>query len=205
MDTNSSDWGARAPSSATGPHTRRIRQQAKRIHRDHQLATGRVRPTGGHPRRVRSPDLPLRTGWRHARAITGRLRLRLRRDLSRTAINSRPVPLVDNCVRNSVCQQLAILPVARLVALGSIAQESALHQNGRARCQPQDAKISRVPPTIGRVRDGHQLALDLIRQIERSARVIVSLESVDPAPARIIKMDADKDRFFLRILYTDSI
>ena len=93
-------------------------------------------------------------------------RLRLRGHLSGTAINPRPVTLLDNRLRDSVGKQLAILPIARLIALGAVAQESTLYQDGGTRCEAQDTKICRVHSAIRRVRDGHQLGLNQAGQLE---------------------------------------
>src|SRR5439155_3912120 len=107
------------------------------------------------------------SSWRQARAA-GRfhLGLRLRGYLSRRAINTGAVALLDNRFRNSVREQFAIFPIARLVTLGAIAQISAFYQHSWTRCIAQHAKICCVHASICGIWDGHQFCLDLVRQIE---------------------------------------
>ena len=61
-------------------------------------------------------------GRREARAAAGRfwLCLRLRSYLRRRAVNTGAEALIDNCLGNSVCEQFAIFPIARLTPLIAI-------------------------------------------------------------------------------------
>ena len=101
--------------------------------------------------------------WRRLRSGARRLRLR-GSYLGRRVIYTGPVALFNNCFCDSLRQQFAIFGIARLVAFGPIAQESALHQNCRTVRKAQDAEICCVHAPIHRVRDRHQFGLDPIRQ-----------------------------------------
>ena len=90
---------------------------------------------------------------------------RLRSCAFRRVINAGTVTLLHDCFRNPVCQRFAIFGVARLAALQSIAQKTALNQHRRVIGQSQDAEIGRVNAAIGRMRNGHQLRLDPIGQV----------------------------------------
>src|SRR5262249_39051581 len=51
----------------------------------------------------------------------------------------------------------------------------------------------------------HEFLLDSRGQIERCAGMIVRFKSARAAPTRVVKMDADKNCIFLRILFGDAV
>ena len=54
-------------------------------------------------------------------------------------------------------------------------------------------------------RNRHQLPLDPIGQLGCIGGMIIGLEAVNAAPARIVEMDANKNGFFLRILDRNAL
>ena len=48
--------------------------------------------------------------------------------------------------------------------------------------------------------DRHELGLDPARQVNRICRMVIRFETVNPAPARIVKMNADKNGILLGVL-----
>ena len=61
-----------------------------------------------------------------------------------SAVHPRPVALLDNCFCDSVRQQFAIFPVARVTPLGAVTKKSAFHEHRWTGRKTQHAEIGGV-------------------------------------------------------------
>ena len=120
-------------------------------------------------------------------------------------IDTGTIALLNNRLGNLVRQQFAILRVTSFATFAAVAQETAFDQDGRIRRQAQDVEISRVDATVRGTRNRHQLRLNPIGQLGCIGGMIIGLEAVNAASARIVEMDADKNGIFPCILDRNAL
>ena len=105
--------------------------------------------------------------------------------------------MLDNCFRDFVSKVIAMIGVARRTSFVAIAQETTLNQHCGITALRRTRKFATCTPRFiasGRV---SSLLWMRWREVVRRRRMIIGLESVNPAPAGIVEMNADEDGVLL--------
>ena len=83
-------------------------------------------------------------------------------------INAGSITNVDDRFGDFVSKHVAVFSIARFAAFQAVAQKSAFHQDGWINCVKQDAKVGHMHATIYGMRDGQQIRLNPIGQLDTS-------------------------------------
>lgn len=115
------------------------------------------------------------------------------------AIGALPITFVDNRLRDLVGKIVATVGASRRRAFLAIAQEAALDEHRRVLGFAQHTKIRRLNAAVYRAGQREQVLLNAVSQRARNGRMIISLESSNPAPSRVVEVHANENRVALSI------